>query len=118
MTVDLNDKTEREGEVRRGQDAKLLLENELLRGALMAMEKSAINTWKQSAMDAVEQRESAFRMWLTVNDFTRLLTSFVETGSLAGVQLETDRAQQEAEAAPVNVEGYSPNERRAGIHIS
>ena len=111
--MDDADKETRNDEVRLGGEARQLLDNELLRGALTAIEKKAEADWKTSAPGEVQEREAAWRMWRTTREFAVLLTRFVETGKLASEQLELDKSVEEP-----TQEFDSPNERRTGLHQS
>jgi len=110
-----DDRDDRDQEVSIGQDARRLLDDELLRAALTSLERVAVNDWKLSppGTDGMQKREESHRMWLTVQDFTQSLTKLVVSGTLAAEQLESE-LKTETESQEFD----SPNERRTGLHNS
>lgn len=82
-------------EVRRGEEARQLLEHPLLVEAFESIEKEVTEQWQNSPARDVEGRE---KLWLTLKLLHRLkgqLTQVVETGKVA----EATLAQRAWEAA-------------------
>lgn len=93
------DQQAREDEIRRGQQAKRLLEDDLFIASMDALIGYYDIQWKNSALGDTEGREAAYRMLRTAAEFRGLLTKIVETGDIAAEQLAVLIAQQEAEDA-------------------
>ena len=82
-------------EIQRGAEARHLLEHPMIVGALDAIEKHYELAWRQSKLGEGEVREEAFKMLHAAGLFRKLLTKYVETGTLA----EASRAQKERQEA-------------------
>jgi hypothetical protein len=67
----------------RGTEAKLLLENDLLNGALDAIEAEVLRQWEECPARDTEGRETIWLLYKTTKKFRRLLTGYVETGKMA-----------------------------------
>lgn len=67
----------------RGTEAKLLLENDLLNGALDAIEAEVLRQWEECPARDAEGRETIWLLYKTTKKFRRLLTGYVETGKMA-----------------------------------
>jgi len=72
----------------RGQNAQRLMDDPIIQSALHDMEAMYINDWKTSTVDDVVKRERAFASISVLQDFKAALQSYVDTGKLAGKQLE------------------------------
>jgi hypothetical protein len=78
-------------EVRRGEQARRLLEDPLLNEAFDTVETSLRDGWAATQPDQVAERE---RLWLMLKLLGRLkghLSEVIETGRLVERQAETDR---------------------------
>lgn len=91
------DQNAREQEVRYGQEARRILESDILQGCLTALKLRYRTAWENSPLGDTETREAAYRMLRSCNEFEQLLTSLIESGDLAAEQLALVIAQQEAE---------------------
>ncbi|MGH6932282.1 MAG: hypothetical protein ACREEE_07590 [Dongiaceae bacterium] len=75
-------------EFRRGEQARRLLEDPLLREAFATVEAALTDAWRASAEGAAAERE---RLWLMLRLLGRVrghLSEALETGRLAQAQLE------------------------------
>lgn len=75
-------------EKRRGEEAQRLLNNDLLKETLDAMESEAITLWEQTPARDVEGREHLHRFYIAVRKFRNTLLNFVSTGDMASLQIE------------------------------
>jgi hypothetical protein len=76
-----------EQESRRGEQAKRLLEDPLLREAFATVDTALRDAWSATADDATDRRE---RLWLMLKLLDRVrthLSQVLETGKLADRQL-------------------------------
>lgn len=67
----------------RGVEAQLLLDNDLLKSALDAIEGEVLRQWEECPARDKEGRETIWLLYKTTKKFKRLLTGYVETGKLA-----------------------------------
>lgn len=86
MAPKTEDELREEEEIRRGREARAVLENPLVRGALTAIRDHALKEIIDSDPANAAGREVSYRLMRTAMTFEKLLTRFVETGSLAEVQ--------------------------------
>ena len=70
-------------EIARGNNAKRLLENTLLKEALEAVKKRCRDTAENSQPSQVDVREASYWLLCAVKELEGHLTSFVNTGKLA-----------------------------------
>lgn len=75
-------------EQHRGQRAQLLLQDDLLTGALDAIEAEVIAQWEQCPARDAEGKEALWQLYKTAKKFRNLLVGYVETGKLATEQLK------------------------------
>ena len=71
----------------RGQVSASLLENELLKEALDAIEQEVIEQWEQCPARDKDGKEALWQLFKTSKKFRAILTGYVETGKLATAQL-------------------------------
>lgn len=71
----------------RGQISSSLLENELLKEALDAIEKEVFDQWMQCPARDKEGKEALWQLAKTAQKFRGVLTGYIETGKLATAQL-------------------------------
>lgn len=76
--------------INRGVNAARILGDEVVQNALRDLELMYINDWKTSKVDDVVKRERAFANMSVLSDFIAALQSYVDTGKIAGKQLERD----------------------------
>ena len=67
----------------RGTEAQLLLDNDLLKSAIDAIEAEVLQQWEECPARDKEGRETIWLLYKTTKKFRRLLTGYVETGQLA-----------------------------------
>lgn len=72
----------------RGQYALSLLENELLKEALDAIEKEVMEQWISCPARDKEGKEALWQLIKTSRKFRDILTGYVQTGKLATEQLK------------------------------
>jgi hypothetical protein len=67
----------------RGQRAQRLLDDELLREALDAIESEVVRQWENCPARDSEGKEALWQLMKTSKKFRGLLTGYVQTGRLA-----------------------------------
>lgn len=67
----------------RGQEAARLLESDVMREALQALESEIVAQWEQCPARDKEGKEALWQLLKTKKKFERLLLGYVETGKLA-----------------------------------
>lgn len=72
----------------RGQQAQMLLDNELLQEALSAIEAEVIAQWERCPARDAEGKEALWQLFKTSKKFRAVLTGYVQTGKLASEQLK------------------------------
>lgn len=72
----------------RGDEARRLLDNEVLQEALNAIESEVVTQWEQCPARDKEGKEALWQLLKTSKKFRRLLVGFVETGNLARENLK------------------------------
>ena len=75
-------------EIRRAQEAKMLLEHPLLDGVFKTLKENIMEAWRTSPVRDTEGRE---RLYMAVNVLSQVegfLREYVTTGKLAAIQLE------------------------------
>lgn len=72
----------------RGQYAMSLLENELLKGALDAIDKEVMEQWIACPARDKEGKEALWQLIKTSRKFRDILTGYIETGKLATAELK------------------------------
>jgi hypothetical protein len=74
-------------QISRGQQAKDILENPLLKDSLKAIRNKLDTEWKNSPLRDVEGREKIFFLVKAIDELEAMLISELETGKLASEQL-------------------------------
>lgn len=72
----------------RGQYAMSLLENELLKETLSAMEREVIEQWVDCPARDKDGKEACWQLMKTAQKFRNILLGHIETGKLATDQLK------------------------------
>jgi hypothetical protein len=72
----------------RGQAAQMLLDNELLRQALDAIEAEVVDQWEKCPARDAEGKEALWQLFKTSKKFRALLNGYVQTGKLASENLK------------------------------
>lgn len=72
----------------RGQYAMSLLENELLKDALDAIDKEVMEQWIACPARDKEGKEALWQLIKTSRKFRDVLTGYIETGKLASAELK------------------------------
>jgi hypothetical protein len=72
----------------RGQLSQSLLENELLKEALEAIDKEVMEQWIQCPARDKEGKEALWQLIKTSRKFRSILEGYIETGKLASDQLK------------------------------
>ncbi len=72
-----------EQEAHRGQEAELLLNNELLREALDAIDTEVVKQWQDCPARDKDGKEALWQLMKTAQKFRNILTGHIETGKLA-----------------------------------
>ncbi|SPA24574.1 hypothetical protein CBM2637_A150027 [Cupriavidus taiwanensis] len=79
-------------DVARAERARLILDDELVKGALSAMKARIVEAWEQSPVRDVEGREHLHRYLKVIGQFEGALRSHIETGKIAAHEI---RAEEE-----------------------
>lgn len=72
-----------EQEAHRGDEAARLLENDLLKDALAAIEADVVKQWQECPARDQEGKEALWQLMKTAQKFRRILIGHIETGKLA-----------------------------------
>lgn len=72
-----------EQEAHRGQEAELLLNNDLLREALAAIDAEVVKQWQDCPARDRDGKEALWQLMKTAQKFRRILIGHIETGKLA-----------------------------------
>lgn len=81
-------------EIKRGDDAKQLIENYLFKGAFKAVEDGIVQSMKQSAMGE-EKTHNRFVIALQLlSQIERSLITHIETGRMAAIQANNETIGQ------------------------
>ena len=67
----------------RGQEAARLLDSDVMREALGALESEIVGQWEQCPARDKEGKEALWQLLKTKKKFERLLLGYVETGKLS-----------------------------------
>lgn len=76
----------------RGHRAELLLSNELLTGALDAIESEVIALWGDCPARDAEGKEALWQLYRTSKKFRAILTGYVQSGKLATENMKRHEA--------------------------
>lgn len=74
--------------INKGINARRILEDPLVKEAFAELESMYITDWKNSTFDDEVKRSRAYMSMLVLEDLKSALQSFVDTGKIAGKQLE------------------------------
>ena len=72
----------------RGQAAQMLLDNEILRQALDAIESEVVDQWEKCPARDAEGKEALWQLFKTSKKFRAVLFGYVQTGKLASENLK------------------------------
>ena len=72
-----------EQEAHRGDEAARLLENDLFKEALEAIEAEVVKQWQDCPARDKEGKEALWQLMKTAQKFRRILVGHIETGKLA-----------------------------------
>lgn len=72
----------------RGRNAQALLDNELLREALDAIDREVMEQWIDCPARDKEGKEALWQLIKTSRKFRSVLTGYIDTGKLATEQLK------------------------------
>lgn len=89
--MELTEDQKLQSERSRAADAEMILKNPLVQEVLDSLEKEVIAAWENTPMRDTEAREKAWVYYITVRKFRNTFVSFIETGRMASIQLETKR---------------------------
>lgn len=78
---------ELQAEVFRADMARQLLENQLLRDALTAIETEVVTMWGAAPARDKEGKEALWQLYKTSQKFRGLLLGYIETGKMATADL-------------------------------
>ncbi len=81
--------------VNRAQEARTLLESEILAGAFKGLEDSYTDAWRASTIDDVSGREKLFLAINVIGKVRDHLTSIVSNGSIAEAEIKALRETAE-----------------------
>lgn len=78
-------------ELRRGEQARQLLNNELYQDALAQVKQAIIDKWISAPMRDLEGQHELKLMLKLLGDLTGYIQTTLETGKMAQIQLESER---------------------------
>lgn len=78
-------------ELRRGEQARQLLQNELYVDAVTQVKQAIIDKWQQAPLRDREGHHELKLMLKLLGDLTGYIQTTMETGKMAQIQLETER---------------------------
>lgn len=73
----------KEEEVRRGEEARQILEHPLVIEAYESIRSGLLNKFTNSALSQTHEREEIYRLLKTLDIFTDIFKKHIETGKLA-----------------------------------
>ena len=82
---------DKQDKLNKGKNAARVLDDPTIKSAIADLHDMYINDWKTSKVDDVVKRERAYAQLCVLNDFIAALQSYVDTGKIAGKQLERDQ---------------------------
>ena len=86
MTID--------SELRRGEQARQLLQNEIYTDAVSAVRQAIIDKWISAPMRDLEGQHELKLMLKVLGDVTGYIETAMQTGQMASIQLEQERKMQ------------------------
>ena len=78
-------------ELRRGEQARQLLQNELYQDAISQVRQAIIDKWISAPMRDIEGQHELKLMLKLLGDVTGYIQTTMETGKMAQIQLEGER---------------------------
>ena len=78
-------------ELRRGEQARLLLQNEMYVDAVTQVRQAIVDKWQQSPLRDREGHHELKLMLKLLGDLTGYIQTTMETGKMAQLQLESER---------------------------
>lgn len=78
-------------ELRRGEQARLLLQNEMYVDAVAQVKQAIIDKWMQAPLRDKEGHHELKLMLKLLGDLTGYISTAMETGKMASIQLEQER---------------------------
>lgn len=93
--MDDKDKAARHHEVARGDQARAILDNPLYSESFEAVERELMTRWKTDASLTAEGRERVFLMVTLLGQARQALTTTMQTGKMAAIQLQQERSRRE-----------------------
>lgn len=75
-------------EVERGRKAQELLDNELLKGALDAVEREVFEAWANAPALSKDEKEALWQHVRACRNFRSVLVGYIQTGKLAADTLK------------------------------
>lgn len=81
-------------ELRRGEQARLLIENELYREAVEKVRQGIIDKWMDAPLRDREGHHELKIMLKLLGELTGYLNMTMETGKLARIQLDSERRME------------------------
>lgn len=76
---------------------KAILEDQIVAGALDAIEAELRASWESSALDDRQGRETAYLMFHAVRSFRSRLEMLIKNGAVARAEIEANEAQRRRE---------------------
>ena len=78
-------------ELRRGEQARQLLQNEIYQDAIAQVRQAIIDKWISAPMRDIEGQHELKLMLKLLGDVTGYLQTTLETGKMAQIQVESER---------------------------
>lgn len=78
-------------ELRRGEQARQLLQNELYQDAVTQVRQAIIDKWISAPMRDIEGQHELKLMLKLLGDLTGYVQTTLETGKMAQIQVESER---------------------------
>lgn len=78
-------------ELRRGEQARQLLQNEIYQDAIAQVRQAIIDKWISAPMRDIEGQHELKLMLKLLGDVTGYLQTTMETGKMAQIQVESER---------------------------
>ncbi len=77
-----------EEEIARGEKARQVLEDPLVRGALDDIKQSIIQQWSKCPVKDTDLKERLWGLFNAADKFEEILKTHIETGKMARIQVE------------------------------
>ena len=82
-------------DARRGQEAKRLIEHELIRETLDGMRQAIIDKWENAPISDREGQHELKLMMKLLNDFEGNFKTIIRSGQLADFEIESQRKREQ-----------------------